>query len=702
MEVEPNVVKTIQDPKLYLLNLVSSCLLKDFRFYDSAEQRRDLLISALQEVASSNEPEFVLQLAYYVRNKLYIRSATNFILAYAGIHEKTAPFLEKYFNKTVLLPSDFLDVCQWTQILKFLKVKNFNFASLEELKTFDFRKKLRFGTELRDALKGKFKTFTVYQLGKYCSESRRKKFLQQYQEVLFPEKLAKRIEKKKKKLEALKKDAIEEEKEIDLEDEQKKKDAFSGRGGSSGRRGRGGRGGKAAKLSKMKAKKTKFIKKHKFGSGKPAAPKTMFEVPFITMKDIIRTTHMKSPQYVIRSVLGKKYPENELLFQEAFKGENLVFDPTQANKRMKIETPITWETELSSKGNKASVWGELISANKLPYMAMMRNLRNLLKIGLDDHLHAKVISRISNVKAVENAKMFPFQYFSALNELEDLKNKGLIKIGDKLMEKDEMEIEEEKKLPEAKEKTKEFTFKSLLEDYQASIKKAIQIAVDKNLEKIEGHTLIFSDVSGSMSCPVSGKRNYGSVRTCTEVALLLGLMIKSKCEKSTFYIFSSPGRENQECFIEVDLNSQDILEDMNKLKKEAKKLGGGTDFPFKIIREHIEKNKLVNNIVILSDMMISPGYSEIDQGEQSVSDLLNEYRTKINPSLKIFSVDLRGYAKVLNLNDEFNEENYVRIFGMSDSVLKFISVKEKGSQIEEVKKFAENIANPAVVEEEKN
>ena len=450
----------------------------------------------------------------------------------------------------------------------------------------------------------------------------------------------------------------------------------------------------------MLAKKAKFMRKH---GGRPKT-KTMFAIPFITMKDVIRTAHMKNPQFLIRSVLGKRYPENELVFQEVFQGEGVKFDATQASKRMKIDIPKTWETEISSKRNKPEVWSKLISSNQLPYMAMMRNLRNLLKVGLDDHLHAKIIGRICNEKAVQNAKMFPFQYFSASSEIDALKDKALVKIGEKLVEVDELPaniIEEEMK-EEVKEEEKEaakiekkpsekHTIDSLIEDYKDSIKKAIQIAVDKNLEKITGHTLIFSDVSGSMSCPISGGKKYGSVRNCTEVALLLGLMIKSKCETSSFFIFSSPGRDHQDCYLEVKLNSNDILEDMKTLRWEATKLGGGTDFPFKCIREHIDKKIKVDNMVILSDMMISQGYSEIDTGEQSTSDLLNEYRNKVNSNLKIFSIDLRGYSKVLNLSDEFNEQNYVRIFGMSDGVLKFISNKEKGSQLDEIKKFAEQI-----------
>lgn len=74
---------------------------------------------------------------------------------------------------------------------------------------------------------------------------------------------------------------------------------------------------------------------------------------------------------------------------------------------MKIAVSTTWENQLSSLGNKSSVWEELISKNQLPYMAMMRNLANILKAGVSDTTHSIVISKISDPKAVENSKMFP-------------------------------------------------------------------------------------------------------------------------------------------------------------------------------------------------------------------------------------------------------------------------------------------------------
>ena len=74
---------------------------------------------------------------------------------------------------------------------------------------------------------------------------------------------------------------------------------------------------------------------------------------------------------------------------------------------MKVPIPITWERELSSKGSSAQVWQDLIVKNSVPYMAMIRNLRNILKSGVPDDIHYQVIQKIKTKKLVENSKMFP-------------------------------------------------------------------------------------------------------------------------------------------------------------------------------------------------------------------------------------------------------------------------------------------------------
>lgn len=73
---------------------------------------------------------------------------------------------------------------------------------------------------------------------------------------------------------------------------------------------------------------------------------------------------------------------------------------------MKLEIPNTWETKLSAKGNTKEVWEELIPT--MPYMALMRNLRNIMKAGVSDQAHMTVCSRIQNQELVGQAKMFPF------------------------------------------------------------------------------------------------------------------------------------------------------------------------------------------------------------------------------------------------------------------------------------------------------
>jgi hypothetical protein len=44
----------------------------------------------MDNVINSENPEFLLQLAYYLRNELFIRSTTNYMLAYASLNPNTA------------------------------------------------------------------------------------------------------------------------------------------------------------------------------------------------------------------------------------------------------------------------------------------------------------------------------------------------------------------------------------------------------------------------------------------------------------------------------------------------------------------------------------------------------------------------------------------------------------------------------------
>jgi len=94
-----------------------------------------------------------------------------------------------------------------------------------------------------------------------------------------------------------------------------------------------------------------------------------------------------------------------------------------------LETPYTWETELSSVGQqsfetkeeldaaKREIWKQLVESRRMGYMATLRNLRNLLRLGMDDETMQLVCDFIADPEAVYKSKQLPFRFLSAYMEL---------------------------------------------------------------------------------------------------------------------------------------------------------------------------------------------------------------------------------------------------------------------------------------------
>ena len=63
--------------------------------------------------------------------------------------------------------------------------------------------------------------------------------------------------------------------------------------------------------------------KHKRAMRAPqwAKEKNYLDVKFFTLKDVLKMSHVKAPQYNVRCVLGKRYPSCEKDFDELFKDE---------------------------------------------------------------------------------------------------------------------------------------------------------------------------------------------------------------------------------------------------------------------------------------------------------------------------------------------------------------------------------------------
>jgi telomerase protein component 1 len=654
--------EVIADPRERLCNRVCACLLRELNYYSSADDKVAKILEDLALVTAT-DPEFVLQLAFYCREVLNIRTTSNFLLAYAAVHAETKGFLAIYFNKSVRLPSDLAEIVGIVQALRPSAVAG----------------KLHVPKVLQKAVSAKFPEFNVYQLGKYCSEGKRKRQIltKKHNEV-------KRLEKEAAKLATqLTHSVKEDEGESNSEDEAKEQLRMRRVNRSISRSCSEDEDGEQRKAKEVSSKK-----------------------PSISFKQIIRLCHLKEPAKSVMSIMGKRYPKDEQAFLSSSLAQSGTFEASLANTRMKIPTPVTWETELSAQGNYASVWEGLVKSRKLPFMAMLRNLRNMILTGVDETTHNLNIARLSNPDEVAKSRLFPFRFLSAFDA---------IKVDLDLMQvyQEHKELEMPHLVEESKRRTKmRVPFRGMkapkishkhkiirpaclitqegLARYQEALETAVRIATTINVKPIMGHSVVFCDVSGSMRCPLSKGNGLAESVLCMDAAIMLGLMVRSVCKSVDFKIFSSKPSEDSKGWLPVEISTENILATVELVKQEAEKLGGGTDFPFDYIESMVEERVHIDNMFVFSDMMISTDASaeHLDQRHQTtVKEVLHKYRSAVNPLMKFVTVDLAGHGRRLAGADFNNDFLNVEVTGYSDSILRLVSEMQQ-SQVEAVKAAA--------------
>ncbi|XP_058486983.1 telomerase protein component 1 [Solea solea] len=129
------------------------------------------------------------------------------------------------------------------------------------------------------------------------------------------------------------------------------------------------------------------------------------------LKKMIKRLHIKEPAEHVMAILGKKYPADLKAYNHS--GMRGAWDRERAGQRMKLKQPETWERLLSLEGNKAATWEKLIDNKSLPFMAMLRNLRNMISQGISEAHHRKILSRLTNKKAIVQSRQFPFRFLAA-------------------------------------------------------------------------------------------------------------------------------------------------------------------------------------------------------------------------------------------------------------------------------------------------
>ncbi|XP_074545467.1 telomerase protein component 1-like [Halichoeres trimaculatus] len=138
-----------------------------------------------------------------------------------------------------------------------------------------------------------------------------------------------------------------------------------------------------------------------------------------SLKKMIKRLHIKEPSEHVMAILGRKYPADMKSFSKS--GMKGVWDRERAGQRMKLKEPETWERLISLEGNKAATWEKLIDNKSLPFMAMLRNLRNMITKGISEAHHNKILSRLTNKKAVIQSRQFPFRFLAAYKVIMQLR-----------------------------------------------------------------------------------------------------------------------------------------------------------------------------------------------------------------------------------------------------------------------------------------
>ena len=625
--VPPELDASVQQPtkapidterlKVTLINAVATSLLQSPDYKNKRDPSTKHLTKLGNQV-SHHDPEFILKLALYTRNELNIRTTANFLLAMASNIVYCRPFLKKYFDATIKLPSDWIEVAE---VYQAFHDKSINFGSLP--------------TALRKVMSTKFQSFDEYQLAKYNKDTSKKK---------------------------------------------KKKKAKPGKPGKPGARTKptNTRPQKPSYQPPQPPPKPSKSQSDDSDSESDSddtlvvsdteSEQEMERLTF-TLKQLIRKLHISIPVEHIMCLIGKRYPEDT----EAFRRSKLpgIWDQDRAGKRMKLPTPETWETQVSMKGNKANVWEELIDHKKLPFMAMLRNLRNVIIAGISPKHHQSIIYRLTDERSVIGSRQFPFRFFSAYEVLNQLERNEKVKPMMKGVLKGSNPLKKIKKIKEIPPVNPD-----LLRKYRNALDTALKISTRHNVKPIKGNTIVLCNVGASMNKPCTSARGLGKPRTIVEIGLLMGLMCKYACEECTVALY---GNKNFRC---VSLEEGTILHNMEGLltliEREGLTTGDGS-VPPEFLRSLLIDRVVIDNFVVLTDQM------NMDNKEgKGILNFLNKYRNTVNQNLLFVSIDLSARNAGVSATITPQHENDIHLAGYSDQMLRFIAERGDSGQLTHV------------------
>lgn len=289
----------------------------------------------------------------------------------------------------------------------------------------------------------------------------------------------------------------------------------------------------------------------------------------------------------------------------------------------------TWEDVTSRFGSKPEVWSW--ASSRMGYMALLRNLRNLVKSGAD---MGPILAKIADREEVLKSRQLPFRFLSAARIFSSEK------VGRAVKDVEQVESPWNQKILDAL-------------DVAAR-------AACENLPKIPGVTAVFVDDSGSMSNPLSANGSVSIADSAGMLASILGLV----CEDVHVFAFSDGVRA-------VNYRRADsILTNMGRIVSAR----GGSTNAFLCPLALLQVRLRVDRMILLSDMQCWDSYGY----RQSFPAAVSSYRGHPNGNKMVWlhSINLAGTEQA---QAESNTARVNLLSGFSEKLVAMIVAAEQGA-----------------------
>lgn len=287
---------------------------------------------------------------------------------------------------------------------------------------------------------------------------------------------------------------------------------------------------------------------------------------------------------------------------------------------------LPWEVVAGQVRGSAAVWDAML--RQMPYMALLRNLNNAIKYDVADRPEtlAHITGILADPERVRTSRQFPFAFYAALQALPAHTDAG-----------------------------------SAVLELRDAVERALELSF-QNMPDLGRSVLIANDISGSMSSRPSARSDM----TMAEIAAVFAAAAFKKAEDGAIVSF------------DTEAHPRSVRKDQTiaSIAQAVTGYGGGTSLsaPIEYAFGRKDPPRVYDVAIFITD---SESWVDHLTRNRGVLDLIREYRSRVNPKLKCFFVQLLPYSHAVVPPEE---PDCYYIYGWSSSILSFIATMLDGGQ----------------------